>query len=67
LWALFAPPFPSPIGLAASFDTGIVIKVANVMASEAEGLGITHIAFARESSWAQVEENVEKIHFLPVK
>ncbi|KAF9461447.1 glycoside hydrolase superfamily [Collybia nuda] len=53
--------FPSPIGLAASFDTDLISKVAGVTSAEAEGLGINHIFapvldLARELRWGRVEE-----------
>lgn len=35
--------FPSPIGLSASFNTALISKVAGVIATEAEGLGISQI------------------------
>ncbi|CAA7268703.1 unnamed protein product [Cyclocybe aegerita] len=53
--------FPSPIGLGASFDTELVKAVANITATEAEGLGINHIFapvldLGRELRWGRVEE-----------
>ncbi|KAG6815763.1 hypothetical protein H0H87_011547 [Tephrocybe sp. NHM501043] len=61
--------FPSPIGLAASFDTDLVSKVASVTATEAEGLGINHmfapvLDLARELRWGRVEEGFGEDHFL---
>lgn len=61
--------FPSPIGLAASFDTNMLTSVSNVIASEAEGLGINHIFapvldLARELRWGRVEENFGEDPFL---
>ncbi|PFH45933.1 glycoside hydrolase family 3 protein [Amanita thiersii Skay4041] len=61
--------FPSPIGLAASFDTELVSRVADVIANEAEGLGITHIFapvldMSRELRWGRVEENFGEDPFL---
>ncbi|KAF8996334.1 glycoside hydrolase [Cyathus striatus] len=61
--------FPSPIGLAASFDTDLVAQVSKVIADEAEGLGISQ-AFApvldlsRELRWGRVEENFGEDPFL---
>ncbi|KAG5351352.1 hypothetical protein C0989_006867 [Termitomyces sp. Mn162] len=61
--------FPSPIGLAASFDTDLVSKVASVASDEAEGLGITHmfapvLDLSRELRWGRVEENFGEDPFL---
>ncbi|KAG5633968.1 hypothetical protein H0H81_004130, partial [Sphagnurus paluster] len=61
--------FPSPIGLAASFDTDLVSKVADITAKEAEGLGINHIFapvldLARELRWGRVEEGFGEDQFL---
>ncbi|KAF8972046.1 glycoside hydrolase family 3 protein [Flammula alnicola] len=61
--------FPSPIGLAASFDTALVSQVSNVVASEAEGLGISHmfapvLDLSRELRWGRVEENFGEDPFL---
>ncbi|KJA13240.1 glycoside hydrolase family 3 protein [Hypholoma sublateritium FD-334 SS-4] len=61
--------FPSPIGLAASFDTALVSQVSNVVASEAEGLGISQIFapvldLSRELRWGRVEENFGEDPFL---
>ncbi|KAJ7815959.1 glycoside hydrolase superfamily [Mycena olivaceomarginata] len=61
--------FPSPISLAASFDTALISQVAGVIASEAEGLGISHIFapvldLSRELRWGRVEENFGEDHFL---
>ncbi|KAK0451186.1 glycoside hydrolase family 3 protein [Desarmillaria tabescens] len=54
--------FPSPIGLAASFNRDLVQNVSTVVANEAEGFGITHIFapvldLSRELRWGRVEEN----------
>ncbi|KAL0948856.1 hypothetical protein HGRIS_008976 [Hohenbuehelia grisea] len=54
--------FPSPIGLAASFDVDLVSQVASAISDEAEGLGINHIFapvldLSRELRWGRVEEN----------
>ncbi|KAF8148855.1 glycoside hydrolase superfamily [Crassisporium funariophilum] len=61
--------FPSPIGLAASFNPDIVSKVAGVASSEAEGLGINHmfapvLDLSRELRWGRVEENFGEDPFL---
>ena len=61
--------FPSPIGLAASFDPNMLKSVANVIASEAEGLGINHmfapvLDLSRELKWGRVEENFGEDPFL---
>ncbi|KAG6859352.1 hypothetical protein C0995_009450, partial [Termitomyces sp. Mi166 len=61
--------FPSPIGLAASFDTELVSQVAGVAADEAEGLGINHmfapvLDLSRELRWGRVEENFGEDPFL---
>ncbi len=60
---------PSPIGLAASFDTALVSQVSNVVATEAEGLGISQIFapvldLSRELRWGRVEENFGEDPFL---
>lgn len=54
--------FPSPIGLASSFNTDLLSQVAASIANEAEGLGISHIFapvldLGREQRWGRVEEN----------
>ncbi|KAF4600387.1 hypothetical protein EYR38_005012 [Pleurotus pulmonarius] len=61
--------FPSPIGLAATFDTDLMKKVAGVISTEAEGLGINHIFApvldqARELRWGRVEEGYGEDHYL---
>lgn len=61
--------FPSPIGLAASFDTELVSSVASIISDEAEGLGINHIFapvldLARELRWGRVEEGYGEDPFL---
>ncbi|KAF8166832.1 glycoside hydrolase [Pholiota molesta] len=61
--------FPSPIGLAASFDTALISQVSGVIGSEAEGLGITHmfapvLDLSRELRWGRVEENFGEDPFL---
>lgn len=54
--------FPSPIGLAASFNTDLLNKVGRAIGDEAEGLGLSHafapvLDLAREQRWGRVEEN----------
>ncbi|KAK0200569.1 glycoside hydrolase superfamily [Desarmillaria ectypa] len=54
--------FPSPIGLAASFNRDLVKNVSTVVSNEAEGFGIAHIFapvldLSRELRWGRVEEN----------
>ncbi|KAF9530879.1 glycoside hydrolase [Crepidotus variabilis] len=61
--------FPSPIGLAASFNPDLVKQVANVTSTEAEALGINHIFapvldLSRELRWGRVEENFGEDPFL---
>jgi beta-glucosidase len=61
--------FPSPIGLAASFNTSLVNSVATVVSDEAEGLGISMIFapvldLSRELRWGRVEENFGEDPFL---
>ncbi|KAJ7476846.1 glycoside hydrolase superfamily [Mycena galericulata] len=61
--------FPSPIGLAASFNTALVSQVAGIIATEAEGLGVTQIFapvldLSRELRWGRVEENYGEDQFL---
>ncbi|RDB30408.1 Periplasmic beta-glucosidase [Hypsizygus marmoreus] len=61
--------FPSPIGLAASFDTDLVTKVGGIIATEAEGLGINNLFapvldLARELRWGRVEEGFGEDEFL---
>ncbi|KAF9560036.1 glycoside hydrolase [Agrocybe pediades] len=61
--------FPSPIGLAASFNPNLITQVANITASEAEGLGITHmfapvLDLSRDLRWGRVEENFGEDPFL---
>ncbi|KAJ7200973.1 glycoside hydrolase superfamily [Mycena rebaudengoi] len=61
--------FPSPIGLSASFNTALISKVAGVIATEAEGLGISQIFapvldLSRELRWGRVEENYGEDPFL---
>ncbi|EIN13925.1 glycoside hydrolase [Punctularia strigosozonata HHB-11173 SS5] len=54
--------WPSPLGLAASWNTDLLQKAAASISDEAEGLGITHIFapvldLSRELRWGRVEEN----------
>ncbi|KAG7093367.1 hypothetical protein E1B28_007049 [Marasmius oreades] len=61
--------FPSPIGLAASFNRDVVKSIASIVSDEAEGLGINHIFapvldLSRELRWGRVEENYGEDHFL---
>ena len=61
--------WPSPIGLAASFNTDLVQQAAVTIADEAEALGYSQ-AFApvldlsRELRWGRVEENFGEDPFL---
>ncbi|TFK53290.1 glycoside hydrolase family 3 protein [Heliocybe sulcata] len=61
--------WPSPIGLAASFNTELLQQAASTIADEAEGLGF-HQIFApvldlsRELRWGRVEENFGEDPFL---
>ncbi|KAF8890444.1 glycoside hydrolase superfamily [Infundibulicybe gibba] len=61
--------FPSPIGLSASFNTQLVSQVSSIIATEAEGLGISHVFapvldLSRELRWGRVEENFGEDPFL---
>ena len=61
--------WPSPIGLAASFNPDLLQKAAQTIADEAEGLGILHIFapvldLSRELRWGRVEENFGEDPFL---
>ncbi|KAJ3778547.1 glycoside hydrolase superfamily [Lentinula raphanica] len=61
--------FPSPIGLAASFNPELLSSVANIIATEAEGLGLSQIFapvldMSRELRWGRVEENFGEDPFL---
>ena len=63
--------WPSPIGLAASFNTDLLQQAAATFADEAEGLGISHIFapvldLSRELRWGRVEENFGEDPFLCV-
>ena len=61
--------WPSPIGLAASFNPDLLRAAAATIADEAEGLGITHVFapvldLSRELRWGRVEENFGEDPFL---
>ena len=61
--------FPSPIGLAASFNPDLLQQVAAAIGDEAEGLGVSHIFapvldMSRELRWGRVEENYGEDPFL---
>jgi len=61
--------FPSPVGLAASFDTQLLRDIANVVATEAEGLGVNHVFapvldLGRELRWGRVEEGFGESPYL---
>ena len=61
--------FPSPIGIAASFNPDLLFKVSSAISDEAEGLGISHIFapvldLSRELRWGRVEENYGEDPFL---
>ncbi|KAJ7775675.1 glycoside hydrolase superfamily [Mycena maculata] len=61
--------FPSPISMAASFNTDLLSQVAGVIATEAEGLGVSQIFapvldLSRELRWGRVEENYGEDQFL---
>lgn len=61
--------FPSPVGLAASFDSLLVRDIANVVATEAEGLGINQVFapvldLGRELRWGRVEEGFGESPYL---
>ncbi|KAJ4488424.1 glycoside hydrolase family 3 protein [Lentinula aciculospora] len=61
--------FPSPIGLAASFNPELLSSVANIIATEAEGVGLSQIFapvldMSRELRWGRVEENFGEDPFL---
>ena len=54
--------FPSPGGLAASFNRALVQSVATAVSNEVEGLGIQHyfapvLDLGRELRWGRIEEN----------
>ncbi|KAF8588906.1 glycoside hydrolase family 3 protein [Ramaria rubella] len=61
--------WPSPIGLAASFNTELLQQAAATIADEAEGLGVSEIFapvldLSRELRWGRVEENFGEDPFL---
>ncbi|GBE78893.1 glycoside hydrolase family 3 protein [Sparassis crispa] len=61
--------WPSPIGLAASFDTPLLTQAAATIADEAEGLGFSQLFapvldLSRELRWGRVEENFGEDPFL---
>ncbi|KAF9022709.1 glycoside hydrolase superfamily [Rhodocollybia butyracea] len=61
--------FPSPIGLAASFNPALLSSVSNIIAMEAEGLGYSELFapvldMSRELRWGRVEENYGEDPFL---
>ncbi|KAF9224664.1 family 3 glycoside hydrolase [Gyrodon lividus] len=61
--------WPSPIGLAASFNTPLLQQAASTIATEAEGLGYSQLFapvldLSRELRWGRVEENYGEDPFL---
>ncbi|KIJ59755.1 glycoside hydrolase family 3 protein [Hydnomerulius pinastri MD-312] len=61
--------WPSPIGLAASFNTPLLQEAASTIATEAEGLGYSQLFapvldLSRELRWGRVEENYGEDPFL---
>ncbi|KAI0655354.1 glycoside hydrolase superfamily [Cubamyces menziesii] len=61
--------WPSPIGLAASFNTDLLKQAAATIADEAEGLGFSQLFapvldLSRELRWGRVEENFGEDPFL---
>ena len=61
--------WPSPIGLAASFNPDLLQKAAATIADEAEGIGYSHVFapvldLSRELRWGRVEENFGEDPFL---
>ncbi|KAJ3552474.1 hypothetical protein NM688_g4133 [Phlebia brevispora] len=61
--------WPSPIGLAASFNTELLQQAAATIATEAEGLGYSQLFapvldLSRELRWGRVEENYGEDPFL---
>ncbi|KAF8525691.1 glycoside hydrolase [Gautieria morchelliformis] len=61
--------WPSPIGLASSFNAPLLQQAAATISDEAEGLGINHIFapvldLSRELRWGRVEENFGEDPFL---
>jgi beta-glucosidase len=63
--------FPSPLGLAASFNPALLTKIAGAIGDEAAGLGFAQVFapvldMARELRWGRVEENFGEDPFLYV-
>jgi beta-glucosidase len=63
--------FPSPVGMAATFDYDLIKKAAGVIGDEAEVLGVTQLFapvldLARELRWGRVEEGFGEDHYLLV-
>ncbi|KAI0033860.1 glycoside hydrolase family 3 protein [Vararia minispora EC-137] len=61
--------WPSPIGLASSFNTALLQDAAATIATEAEGLGFSQmfapvLDLSRELRWGRVEENFGEDPFL---
>ncbi|KAG8218078.1 family 3 glycoside hydrolase [Butyriboletus roseoflavus] len=61
--------WPSPIGLAASFNAPLLQEAARTIATEAEGLGYSQLFapvldLSRELRWGRVEENYGEDPFL---
>lgn len=61
--------WPSPIGLAASFDPDLLKKAAATISDEAEGFGINQLFapvldLGRELRWGRVEEGLGEDPFL---
>jgi beta-glucosidase len=61
--------FPSPLGLSASFNPSLLSQVANIIGTEAEGLGYGQLFapvldLSRELRWGRVEENYGEDPFL---
>jgi beta-glucosidase len=54
--------FPSPLGIAASFNPALLYNISSAISDEAEGLGLTQVFapvldMSRELRWGRVEEN----------
>lgn len=63
--------WPSPIGLAASFNAPLLQEAASTISTEAEGLGYSQLFapvldLSRELRWGRVEENYGEDPFLYV-
>lgn len=61
--------FPSPIGMAASFNPSLLSQVSAAIGEEAEGLGYSQLFapvldLSRELRWGRVEENFGEDPFL---